>query len=156
MSLTESQLSLLKNDHTLFPALNITQKSDLDKALKANGLSIQYIKMPTKRQKLIALEQNPEALAFISDVNAEAIEEAIKSEPNVIQYVSEPSVYQQLLAISIFGPVFHFIKVPSDEAKILAAIKQEIRLCPSSKSEAESSLYQIYLLCLSLIQIQKF
>lgn len=156
MSLTDSQLSLLKNDHTVYPALNITQKNDIENALKTNGLVIQYLKMPTKRQKNLALENTPEALAFVSDIDEEIINEAISSEPVVIKYVSEPSVYQQLLAISLFGPAYHSIASPSDEAKILAALKNEIQIPHTKQSKKELSLHHVYLLCASFLQIQKF
>ena len=77
----------------------ITNPSVQLKAVKQNGLAIQYIKNPTEEMKLEAVKQNGLAIKYINNPTEEMKLEAVKQNGLAILYIKNPNLHILLRSI---------------------------------------------------------
>lgn len=74
----------------------------IEAALKSAGQSIEYVKTPTKRQKLLAVQYSTET-------------------PELISKIDKPTIQMQKIHVSRYIDGIDYIKKPSESVKIAAA-----------------------------------
>jgi hypothetical protein len=92
----------------------IWEDKDLQlEAVKQDGLSIQYIKNPSKAVQLEAVKENGDAIDFIKNPIEEVQLEAVKQKGYAIEFISNPSEEVQLEAFKKNSRSIQYISNPS-------------------------------------------
>lgn len=151
MALSKSTLALLKNNHESYLKLEIHTEEEIEQALEANGLILQYISSPTKEQQVTALYSTPWALEFAPDFDDEdVLDQVLLEEAEVVKFLSKPTASSQLQAIETWPDVIHLITTPCDEAIIYAAIKRAYDVEDFLPGQRFHHLYEYLLIAASL------
>jgi hypothetical protein len=109
------QVAILNNPNVIAHIIKLFDNANNDQlninillqiCLKKDGLLIRFVNSPTEEQKLIAIQQNPQALEFINIQTEDLCAIAIRKDGLVIKFVknqtnvlNEIAVYQNYLAI---------------------------------------------------------
>lgn len=83
---------------------------------------ISYIKNPSKKMKLYAIEQEPKSIKYIQKPDEELQLRAVSLDPETIRYLSAPSEEVQLTVIQQDSGMIKYIKKPTDMVKALAVL----------------------------------
>lgn len=102
-----------------FHFLDTSNSSYKNYVLAKNGLTIQYIKNPSKKECKLAINQNPCSISYIKNQTEELQKFAIKKYPYAIRDISNPSIALQKIAVTLAYNSIAFIKNPSKEIQLI-------------------------------------
>ena len=106
-------------------------------SVRNNYRSIEYIKNPSEKVQLAAVESGGgRALNFIKNPTEKVQIAGVEDDPEALEYIKNPSEKIQLAAVKKDSSAFFYIKNPSEKIK-LATVKKDPAVLYSIKNPSE-------------------